>query len=314
MFFSSNSKSQFWSSKNGITPDKVRAFTHKKYWFECDCGHEFEMAIANISTRDAWCPYCGEQTRKLCVDSSCDMCFQNSVASHPMVEFWDDEKDPRSVIKNCNKLFKVKCEEGHEFLIRPNNLNRGKWCKKCFTKRMSEKYRHSLEKCIERAREIHGDRYDYSEYVKDGKNDKPSTIICKKHGRFEQSMANHINLKCGCPMCVHNQSRSAIKWLKSLETEYPNIRHAEKGGEIRVARYSLDGCSENIAFEFQGCYIHGCPECYPDRKKWNTLCHRTMQDLYDRTQCKVKFLEERGYKVIQMWEHEFIQQSKTELV
>ena len=51
---------------------------------------------------------------------------------------------------------------------------------------------------IDECNEIHNWKYDYSEY--EYKNiDFKSTIICPKHGRFQQSMYKHATRKQGCP-------------------------------------------------------------------------------------------------------------------
>lgn len=55
------------------------------------------------------------------------------------------------------------------------------------------------EEFIERAKKVHGNKYDYSkfEYINFY---TPSTIICKKHGEFQQNSFNHIKGH-GCPTC-----------------------------------------------------------------------------------------------------------------
>ena len=35
-----------------------------KYWFNCDCGHEFESALSNITGLNSWCPICVNKTEK----------------------------------------------------------------------------------------------------------------------------------------------------------------------------------------------------------------------------------------------------------
>lgn len=52
---------------------------------------------------------------------------------------------------------------------------------------------------IEKAREVHGNRYDYSkvEYVN---AHVPVTIICSKHGEFTQEPSNHLR-GAGCLKC-----------------------------------------------------------------------------------------------------------------
>lgn len=52
---------------------------------------------------------------------------------------------------------------------------------------------------IERARKVHGDKYDYSKVIYKGMHEKVC-IICPIHGEFWQTPANHLSGK-GCPEC-----------------------------------------------------------------------------------------------------------------
>ena len=73
----------------------------------------------------------------------------------------------------------------------------GHRCPKC-----SGKVFIPFEEFIERARKIHGDKYDYSLARYDYKNSNTKVrIICPKHGIFEISPSSHINAQCGCPRC-----------------------------------------------------------------------------------------------------------------
>jgi hypothetical protein len=55
---------------------------------------------------------------------------------------------------------------------------------------------------IEKARKVHGDRYDYS--LVDYKNNKTKVkIICKEHGVFEQRPDMHLHQQQGCPTCAN---------------------------------------------------------------------------------------------------------------
>ena len=70
----------------------------------------------------------------------------------------------------------------------------------------------TTEEFIQKSKEVHGDRYDYSlvEYV--GSNKKVK-IICKKHGVFKQTPEHHSSRGCGCPDCS--------KWIEpNLMTQY----------------------------------------------------------------------------------------------
>ena len=58
------------------------------------------------------------------------------------------------------------------------------------------------EKFIEKAREVHGDKYDYSKVNYVNAQIKVC-IICPEHGEFWQKPYNHISGN-GCPQCVRN--------------------------------------------------------------------------------------------------------------
>lgn len=71
-------------------------------------------------------------------------------------------------------------------------------CSKC-----SKKFRYNTETFIQRAKEVHGDKYDYSKIIYKGNKEKVC-IICSKHGDFWQTPDNHLNQKQGCPKCGNN--------------------------------------------------------------------------------------------------------------
>lgn len=67
---------------------------------------------------------------------------------------------------------------------------------------------------INKAKKIHGNRYDYS--LVDYKSAKTKVkIICKKHGIFEQTPTNHLS-KRGCPECG-KEERSNKKRLEKVK-------------------------------------------------------------------------------------------------
>ena len=93
------------------------------------------------------------------------------------------------------------------------------------------------EELIEKARKVHGDKYDYSkvEYV----NSKTKVcIICPKHGEFWQTPNHHISDKSGCLVCGQLQSisnrtfytnekvneiASKCRSVKELKNNYPSV-------------------------------------------------------------------------------------------
>lgn len=70
------------------------------------------------------------------------------------------------------------------------------------------------EEFIKKAREVHGDKYDYSHVSYKSSNQKIE-IICPKHGSFLQTPKNHLN-NHGCPQCAIDK----VKEKCGIEFEY----------------------------------------------------------------------------------------------
>ncbi len=107
-----------------------------------------------------------------------------------------------SKVKYVNKRTNVTiiCALHGEFEQLPSNHLSGKGCKYCSREsaNTSRKPPNTIRRVvcndsfIARAKEIHGDRYDYSKvnYVN---SRTPVTIVCREHGSFKQLPANHVS-------------------------------------------------------------------------------------------------------------------------
>lgn len=92
------------------------------------------------------------------------------------------------------------CRCHGEFSMSSHNHQRGQNCHKCSSIRRSRNIIHKYRAtCITKFKEIHGDKYDYSQVVyKLGRENV--TIICPTHGSFLQTPENHWRGQ-GCPTC-----------------------------------------------------------------------------------------------------------------
>lgn len=89
----------------------------------------------------------------------------------------------------------ITCPLHGDFKQRPNNHYMGAGCPVC-----SGNKKPDTDSFIEKAKAIHGDKYDYSRVVY--KNNKtPVEIICPIHGVFKQTPDKHLSGQ-GCPMCA----------------------------------------------------------------------------------------------------------------
>ena len=99
----------------------------------------------------------------------------------------------------ANKKVCIICPEHGEFWQRASAHISGHGCSKCGSEEQAKKQTFTTENFIEKARKIHGDKYDYSkvEYI----NARISvSIICPEHGEFHQIPDGHLHGN-GCPYC-----------------------------------------------------------------------------------------------------------------
>jgi len=115
------------------------------------------------------------------------------------------------------------CPEHGEFYQKATNHLSGNGCRDCAHKYKLGKYRLTTkETFLSQAKEIHGEKYDYSKV--EWKNTRTKiTIICPIHGEFPQIPQNHILKKSGCRKCGRLIAKSKIN---KYDTEY-FIKHAK---------------------------------------------------------------------------------------
>ena len=125
----------------------------------------------------------------------------------------------------------------------------------------------TTEEFIKRAREVHGDRYDYSRVIYINKRTKV-TIICREHGEFEQEAGSHL-MGIGCGKC--NYTISASKKKLTTEGFIKRVRKVH-GNRYDYSKVKYDDsktrviiiCREHGEFEqlpFGHLYGQGCPKC-----------------------------------------------------
>jgi hypothetical protein len=111
-----------------------------------------------------------------------------------------DEYDyQNTVYTSRHKKVKITCRHHGVFeQLAGNHLN-GSGCQKCYGKNIA----HTNESFIEKAKEVHGDEYEYSLVDYTGNHNKVK-IICQKHGMFEQQAGHHMRGH-GCPYCGYGK-------------------------------------------------------------------------------------------------------------
>ena len=148
--------------------------------------------------------------------------------------------------KTYNGLFKpmqVYCPIHGKFKDYPKRMVLQKYpCKKC---QRDENAKKGYNNFLTKARQAHGDRYDYSKVNYISSRNKVE-IICRKHGSFLQTPTIHVR-GVNCPSCALESDR--------LNTQI----FIERANAIHDNQYNYDKTvytvgSENVII---GCYKHG---------------------------------------------------------
>ncbi len=94
---------------------------------------------------------------------------------------------------------------------------------------------------IEKAKQKHGDRYDYSkvDYIRNSTN---VIIVCREHGEFLQRPCNHLN-GAGCKECAKRDRANT----NQERYGHPNIAHGIKKDKIKQTMIEKYGTTSNLS-------------------------------------------------------------------
>lgn len=152
--------------------------------------------------------------------------------------------------------------------------------------------KRTREDFIERARAIHGDKYDYSKVVYKGVHEKVC-IICPKHGEFWQEPNNHISRRSTCPKCSYEMI--ADKNRSNTETFIKKARkvHGNKY-DYSLVEYEHNEKPVRIICPIHGEFLQSphihlggsiCPKCAnlysPTTEEFITASKAIFGDKYD---------------------------------
>ena len=169
-----------------------------------------------------------------------------------------------------------------EFFVSPNNHVRGKGCKQCAIEKNASRCRLTFEEFLERAKKVHGDKYDYSkvEYLN---NSTEVAIICPEHGIFFQTPGHHMDGE-GCPICKESKLEKLVR--ENLEKD--NIEYVKEYSPKWAGKFRYDFFipSKKIVIECQG-YHHYYPVYYSTKEKGiKNYIKRVKDDLKKKELCE----------------------------
>ena len=159
--------------------------------------------------------------------------------------------------KNARTKVCIICHEHGEFWQEPRHHLDGNGCPMCKgVKKLT------TEEFIKRAKEIHGDKYDYSKV--NYKNAKEKVcIICPEHGEFWQEASSHLSGN-GCPKCKGGIVSNTDEFIKKANIIHSSFYDYSKVEYKNAKEKVCIICPKHGEF-WQEASSHlsgkGCPKC-----------------------------------------------------
>lgn len=161
----------------------------------------------------------------------------------------------------------ITCKVHGDFEQAPTNHLRGQGCYDCaINTSIDKKVRRSRDTFIDRAKDRHGNKYDYSKTVYLNSGSKV-VITCEKHGDFEQTASVHLN-GSGCPACGGVQRLTEELFITKSRSihgdryDYSKTKYTGSHNNILVACLEHGDFEQRATNHLQGI---GCPSCSWDR-------------------------------------------------
>ena len=250
------------------------------------------------------CPIHGEfwQTpKKHLIGHGCPMCRNRNISIKKSMPFSEFHKKAIKVhgkkyeydentYRNTSEKIKIVCPTHGEFWQKPIKHLQGQGCPECAKAKRVETKVLGLDNFINKARIIHGDKYDYSEgtYID---YDTKIKIICPTHGEFWQSPDAHLQ-GCGCQKCAHVNSKSEDSINNYINQEC-HLTTITRDRSLIGERLECDIVipSHNLAIEFNGLRWHS--------EQFNTDKNYHLH--------KTEVVESKGYHLIHIFEDEWLE-------
>jgi len=163
---------------------------------------------------------------------------------------------------NSKVKVEIVCKEHGKFFQMVNKHLLGQGCPKC-----SGNQKITTEEYIEKAKDVHGNKYDYSivNYIN---SSLKIEIICPNHGKFFQNASSHLMGK-GCPVCSRNKKSTTVEFIEKAKEvhgntyDYSLVTYVGKESKIDII-CSMHGVFSQVAnSHLNG---KGCPQCFGNKK------------------------------------------------
>jgi|688.fasta_scaffold330200_2 hypothetical protein len=201
----------------------------------------------------------------------------------------------KSVYTGIDNNVIIICPEHGEFSQRAYSHISGSNCPKCRNTMLSEKYRSTIEIFINRAKDKHGDKYDYSRLIYINGKTKVE-IVCPQHGSFRQIPQSHLSGK-GCPICRESKGEKKIReYLEKYGINFESQKRFKDCKDKRPLPFDFYLPKYKCCIEFDGKQHDSCKDGWFGNKNPN----KSYQLLLKHDEIKTLYCHDNGIKLIRI--------------
>lgn len=222
----------------------------------CNIHGEFSQT-PNSHLNGRGCPECSQISRGIPAKLNNETFIKKAILAHGDLYSYDDLE-----YSNISKPVKIRCLIHEDFFQIPRNHLNGSGCPECGKTKRNKSILVGTKRFIEKSREVHGKKYDYSKSKYEGSR-KEIIVICGEHGEFLITPAHHY-IGSGCKKCSKSYKRSTQEFIDD------SIKiHSDKYEYDKTIFYSTDSpvkirCKKHGYFKQKAARHlngHGCPRC-----------------------------------------------------
>lgn len=174
-------------------------------------------------------------------------------------------------VRSDDKIIII-CPIDGEFEQRPRHHLFGNSCPKCTARNTTMRPKSNIEEFIEKAKAVHGNKYDYSNVNYFNSNTKV-TIICSIHGEFDQRPGAHLS-GYGCINCsiidktlTQEEFMQKAQKMHNNKYDYSKVVYLHSQSKITVICPEHGEFKQTPASHLNG---NGCSLCMYKNKKLTT--------------------------------------------
>lgn len=185
----------------------------------------------------------------------------------------------------------ITCKIHGDFHPTPSNILQGSGCPACALVNAATRYRKPLADFVDKANRVHNSKYDYT-FVEYKNNRTPVTIICPKHGKFNQQPNVHTDQRCGCPKCSSSKGESEVReWLTTNNIEFVTQHMFDDCRDRQRLKFDFYVPSNQLLIEYNGIQHY---RNVPLLKYSND----TFEDIQRRDRIKVEYAKNKGLRLL----------------